>query len=74
MTEIITPLRYSHMLQREAIEAIMMELAHQQGQSLNGRDRLAIRTGVAQIIQAKEHHRRRMTAPTYQWTKPAPKR
>lgn len=53
------------MLQREAIEAIMMELAHQQGQSLNGRDRLAIRTGVAQIIQAKEHHRRRMTAPTY---------
>ncbi|EFE51433.1 hypothetical protein PROVRETT_09908, partial [Providencia rettgeri DSM 1131] len=55
------------MLQREAIEAVMMELAHQQGQSLNGRDRLAIRTGVAQTIQAKERHRGRMTAPTYQW-------
>lgn len=62
------------MLQRETIEAVMMELAHQQGQSLNGRDRLAIRTGVAQLIQAKERHRRRVTAPTYQWTKPAPKR
>ncbi len=62
------------MLQREAIEAVMMELAHQQGQSFNGRDRLAIRTGVAQLIQAKERHRRRVTAPTYQWTKPAPKR
>lgn len=58
------------MLQRETIEAIMMELAHQQGQSLNGQDRL----GVAQTIQAKERHRRRMTAPTYQLTKPAPKR
>lgn len=52
----------------------MMELAHQQGQSLNGRDRLVIRTGVAQTIQAKERHRQRMTASTYQWTKPAPKR
>nr|WP_306464577.1 hypothetical protein [Providencia stuartii] len=62
------------MLQREAIEAVMMELAHQQGLSLNGRDRLDIRTGVAQIIQAKERHRRRMTAPTYQWTMPEPKR
>ncbi|EPN6881481.1 hypothetical protein ACT2XF_002779 [Providencia rettgeri] len=62
------------MLQREAIEAVMIELAHQQGQSLNGRDRLAIRTGVAQTIQAKERHKRRMTAPTYQWTKPALKR
>lgn len=40
------------MLQREVIEAVMMELAHQQGQSFNGCDRLAIRTGVAQTIQA----------------------
>ena len=62
------------MLQREAIEAVMMELAHQQGQSLNGRDRLDIRTGVAQTIQAKERHRRRMTAPPYKWTKTALKR
>ncbi|MEY1578870.1 hypothetical protein AB7Z98_08385 [Providencia manganoxydans] len=62
------------MLQREAIEAVMMELAHQQGRSLNGSDRLAIRTGVAQTMQAKERHKRRMTAPTYQWKKPAPKR
>lgn len=30
------------MLQREAIEAVMMELASQQGCSLNGRERLAI--------------------------------
>ncbi|WP_273818697.1 hypothetical protein [Providencia rettgeri] len=51
------------MLQREAIEAVMMELAHQQGQSLNGRNRLVIRTGVSQTIQTKERHRRRMTAP-----------
>lgn len=61
------------MLQREAIETVMMELAHQQGQSLDGQDRLAIRTGAAQTIQAKERHRRRMTAPTYQWAKPAPR-
>ncbi|HHR5804730.1 TPA: hypothetical protein ACS727_000114 [Providencia alcalifaciens] len=52
----------------------MMELAHQQGQSLNRRDRLAIRTGVDQTVQAKECHRRRMTVPTYQWMKLAPKR
>ncbi|MCP9267586.1 hypothetical protein M5U04_05610 [Xenorhabdus sp. XENO-1] len=62
------------MLNRETIEAVMMELAYQQEQSLTGRDRLAIRTGVAQTLQAKERHRRRMTAPTYQWMKPAPKR
>ncbi|MBG5950101.1 hypothetical protein I5E72_10135 [Proteus terrae] len=62
------------MLQREAIEVVMMEIASQQGQSLNGRDRLTIRTGVAQTIQAKKRHRRRMTASTYQWTKPTPKR
>ncbi|EMF4355583.1 MAG TPA: hypothetical protein DHV44_14680 [Providencia sp.] len=62
------------MLQREAIETVMMEIAHQQEKSLNGRDRLAIRTGVAQTIQAKERYRHRMTAPTYQWTKPAPRR
>ena len=42
------------MLQREAIEAVMMDIANQQGQSLNGRDRLAIRTGVAQTIQAND--------------------
>ncbi|MEQ1977066.1 hypothetical protein [Xenorhabdus sp. SGI240] len=48
--------------------------AHPQEQSLTGRDRLAIRTGVAQTLQAKERHRCRMTAPTYQWMKPAPKR
>lgn len=59
------------MLQREAIEAV---IAHLQGQSLNGRDRLVIRTGVAQTIQAKECHRRRTAESTYQWTKPAPKR
>ncbi len=62
------------MLQREAIEAVMMEIAHQQGCALNGGDKLAIRTGVAQTLQAKERHRRRMTAPAYQWAKPAPKR
>lgn len=61
------------MLQREAIEVVMMDI-HLQGQSLNGRDRLAIRTGVVQTIQGKERYRRRMTAPTYQWTKLAPKR
>ncbi len=56
------------MLQREAIKAVM------KGHSLNGGDRLAIRIGVVQPIQAKECHRRRMTATTYQWTKPVPKR
>ncbi|MTB34610.1 hypothetical protein GF683_19120 [Providencia alcalifaciens] len=57
------------MLQREVIKAVMMELVHQKGQLLNRRDRLAIRTGVAQTVQAKECHRRRMAAPTYQWMK-----
>lgn len=31
------------MLQREAIEAVMMEIAHLHGLSLNGRDRLVIK-------------------------------
>ncbi|MER3011858.1 hypothetical protein ABTW51_23055 [Serratia nematodiphila] len=62
------------MLDHHAIEQALISSAHQQGVELNGKDLLDLRTSVAVTLAAKERHRQRMTAPTYQWKKPAPRR
>ncbi len=62
------------MLDRNTLEKTIIEAAHQQGHALNGKELLDIRTGIASSLVAKERHRQRMTAPAYQWKKPAPRR
>jgi len=62
------------MLDHHSIEQALISAAHKQGVELNGKDLLDLRTGVAATLAAKERHRQRMTAPTYQWKKPAPRR
>lgn len=62
------------MLDHHAIEQALISSAHQQGVELNGKDLLDLRTSVAVTLAAKERHRQRMTAPTYQWKKPTPRR
>ena len=62
------------MLDRKTLELTLIAAAHQQGQALNGKDMLDIRTGIASTLAAKERHKQRMTAPAYQWVKSAPRR
>ncbi len=62
------------MLKRDVIEKAIIIAAQQQGSTLNGKDLLDIRTGVAASLAAKERHRQRMAAPAYQWKKPEQRR
>lgn len=62
------------MLDRQTIELALISVIRQQGQSLNGKDLLDIRTGIASTLAAKKRHRERMAAPAYQWKKPEPRR
>ncbi|WP_337049371.1 hypothetical protein [Serratia fonticola] len=62
------------MLDHQTIEQTLIRAARQQGVTLDSKDLLELRTGVAVTLAAKERHRQRMTAPAYQWKKPAPKR
>lgn len=58
------------MLKNATIEAVILEMARKEGIEMNGQDRLLIRTRVAASVAAKDRHRQRMTAPTFQWKKP----
>lgn len=62
------------MLDRETIELTMIEIASQNGEPLDRHTLYTIRTGVAQVLLAKERHKKRMTAPDYKWKKPTPRR
>ncbi|OYJ08507.1 hypothetical protein [Klebsiella pneumoniae] len=63
------------MLDRTTLELTIQEIARQSGETLDNHAHYTIRNGVAQVLQAKERHRRRMVAPAYQWKKPnAPRR
>lgn len=62
------------MLKQAKIEAVIEELARQQGHTLNATDMLEIRCRVAGALAAKERHGQRMTAPEYRWVKPSPRR
>ncbi|MCD1125339.1 hypothetical protein LPW36_04745 [Jinshanibacter sp. LJY008] len=62
------------MLDHQTVELTLIEVANQQGLTLDGKDLLDIRTRVAATLAAKERHRQRMKAPAYQWKKPDPHR
>ncbi|OMQ22173.1 hypothetical protein [Serratia oryzae] len=62
------------MLDRQTIEQALISAARQQGFTLDDKDLLELRTSVAASLAAKERHKQRMTAPAYQWKKPAPRR
>ncbi|HBZ7708318.1 TPA: hypothetical protein MM074_001664 [Klebsiella variicola subsp. variicola] len=57
------------MLDRTMLELTMLEIARQSGEGFDSHTRYTIRNGLAQALQAKERHRRRMNVPTYQWKK-----
>jgi hypothetical protein len=57
-------------LSHEALNAVLTEMAHQQGHALNAQDRLILRTRITASLAAKERHRQRMNAASYQWKKP----
>lgn len=59
------------MLDRHKLELTLLEMARQSGEGVDSHTLYTIRNGVAQVLQAKERHRRRMNVPVYQWKKPA---
>lgn len=59
------------MLDRQKLELTLIEMARQSGEGVDIHTLYTIRNGVAQVLQAKERHRRRMNVPVYQWKKPA---
>ncbi|ENA3447312.1 TPA: hypothetical protein ACHR7L_004460 [Yersinia enterocolitica] len=62
------------MLSHNVIEMTLINAAKLQGVDLDNKDLLDIRTKVAATLAAKERHRQRISAPAYQWKKPAPRR
>lgn len=62
------------MLDRQTLELSLLAIARQNGEPLDRHTLYTIRTGLAQALQAKERHRQRMTAPTFQWKRPDPRR
>lgn len=59
------------MTDRKMLELALLEIVRQSGEPLDNHARYTIRNGLAQALQARERHRRRMSAPPYQWKKPA---
>ncbi|EMX1845654.1 hypothetical protein G9400_03255 [Klebsiella michiganensis] len=55
-------------------ESVLIEMARQQGHELNSQDKLVIRISVAACLAAKKRHGQRMSAKSYQWSKPKPPR
>ncbi|HGK4426240.1 TPA: hypothetical protein ACJ2TD_001826 [Klebsiella pneumoniae] len=58
------------MLKHETLISAIEVAAELRGFSLNGQERLVVRTRVDTALAAKERHRQRLEAPPYQWRKP----
>ncbi|HCM5961731.1 hypothetical protein LQF95_08840 [Klebsiella quasipneumoniae] len=58
------------MFDRHKLELTLLEIARQSGEGLDSHTRYTIHNGLAQALQAKVRHRRRMNVPAYQWKKP----
>ncbi|HHB7537188.1 TPA: hypothetical protein ACN7LX_001774 [Klebsiella pneumoniae] len=58
------------MLDRHKLELTLLEMIRQSGGGEDGHTLYTIRNGVAQALQAKARHCRRMNVPAYQWKKP----
>lgn len=62
------------MLKYETLIVAIEVAAELRGFSLNGQERLVVRTRVDTALAAKARHRRRMAASTFHWQKPIPPR
>ncbi|HIG8798067.1 TPA: hypothetical protein ACYEOW_003636 [Raoultella terrigena] len=60
------------MLDHKTLEQTLIAAAEMDGGTLNGHDRLVIRTKVATALAAKGRYRQRMDAAPFQWRKPQP--
>lgn len=54
------------MLERQKLEQTIIEIARQNGECVDRHTLYEVRNGIAQTLQEKERHRRRMNSPTYQ--------
>ncbi|PIJ55513.1 hypothetical protein BOM23_19230 [Erwinia sp. OLMDLW33] len=60
------------MLRSELIEHLIVAAAKKEGFSLNGQDRLIIRTKLAATLAGKDRHSHIMNSAPYHWRKPTP--
>ncbi|WP_413535742.1 hypothetical protein [Rahnella inusitata] len=58
------------MLDQETLELTLLEIASQSGEPMDRHTLFTVRNDLRNALAAKERHRLRMTAPTYQWKKP----
>ncbi|AFN31213.1 hypothetical protein [Klebsiella michiganensis] len=62
------------LLWRETTELTIQEIPKLNGEVLDNHTHYTIRNGLAQALEAKERHRRRMNVPAYRWKNPAASR
>lgn len=62
------------MLDQQTLELTLLEIARQSGEALDRHTLYSVRNDIRNALAAKERHRQRMTAPTYQWKRPTTKR
>lgn len=62
------------MLDQQTLELTLLEIASQNGETLDRHALYTVRNDIRNALAAKERHRQRMTAPAYQWKKPTAKR
>jgi len=62
------------MLDQQTLELTLLEIAKQSGETLDRHTLYNVRNGLRNALAAKERHRHRMIASTYQWKKPKPPR
>ncbi|BDA89387.1 hypothetical protein E3AUHO_20730 [Klebsiella pneumoniae subsp. pneumoniae] len=59
------------LLGREITELTIQDIPRLNGEALDNHTHYNIHNELAQSLQVNECHRRRMSAPAYQWKKPA---
>lgn len=59
------------MLDQQTLELTLLEIASQSGEPMDRHALYDMRNGIRNALAAKGRHRQRMTAPAYQWKKPA---
>lgn len=62
------------MTDRQTLELAVLQMARQSGEALDRHTLYTVRNGIRNALAASERHRQRMSAPAYQWKKPAPRR
>ncbi|WP_048696560.1 hypothetical protein [Erwinia piriflorinigrans] len=62
------------MTDRQTLELAVLQIARQSGEPLDRHTLYAVRNGIRNALAVSERHRQRMSAPAYQWKKPAPRR